>query len=53
VILSLEGRAVADPDELRAALEEHAVGQTVQASVWRGGTAVKLAIVVGERPRRG
>jgi S1-C subfamily serine protease len=52
VVLGLGGKRVADTDDLQGALDGHAVGQTVEADVLRGGTATKLPLVVGERPRR-
>jgi len=53
VLLALGGAPVAATEELQGALESHPVGTTVEASVVRGGAGAKVAIVVGERPRRG
>jgi S1-C subfamily serine protease len=52
ILLSLAGQAVADTDDLQGVLESYGVGSTVEAGVVRGGSAKKLAIVVGERTRR-
>jgi S1-C subfamily serine protease len=52
IVVTLGGKPVADTDDLQTALEGHGVGKTVEAGVLRGGAPQKLAIVVGERPRR-
>jgi S1-C subfamily serine protease len=53
ILLSLGGKSVAETDDLQGALEEHGVGKSVDVGVRRGGAAAKLAVVIGERPRRG
>jgi S1-C subfamily serine protease len=52
VLVSLGGTAVSDTDDIQSVLEGHAVGQTIDAGVVRGGAAVTIAVVVGERSRR-
>ena len=52
VLVSLDGAAVEDTDDIQTVLEGHAVGQTIEAGVVRGGTAARIGIVIGERPRR-
>jgi S1-C subfamily serine protease len=52
VFVALGGRQVAETEELQAALEAHAPGQSVEAEVLRGGDSRKIAITVGERPGR-
>ena len=52
VVVSLGGASITDPMELRRALQPDRVGETIVASVIRGGEARDLPIVVGERPRR-
>ena len=52
VVVSLGGTAVGDTDDIQSVLEGHAVGQKIEAGVVRGGAAVTVGIVVGERSRR-
>ncbi len=52
ILLSIEGRAVEDLQNLHAALAGDAVGKTVQARIVRGGELAEVPIVVGERPGR-
>jgi S1-C subfamily serine protease len=52
ILLALGGRGVCETEDLQAALESHGVGQAAEADVLRGGSAKKITIVVGERPRR-
>jgi S1-C subfamily serine protease len=51
-VVSLGGTAAGDTDDIQIALEGIAVGQNVEAEVLRGGVSRKVAITVGERPRR-
>jgi S1-C subfamily serine protease len=53
IVLTLAGKSVTETDDLQGALEEHGVGKSVDVGVRRGGAAAKLAVVIGERPRRG
>jgi S1-C subfamily serine protease len=52
VILSLDAKAVADPFDMRAVLRPDRVGQSVTASVIRGGQVREVLLTIGERPRR-
>ena len=52
VMVSLGGAAVEDTDDIQSVLERHAVGQTVSAGLVRGGAALTIGIVIGERTRR-
>lgn len=52
ILMSLGGHATADVDDVQTALEGQAVGETIETAVQRGGAAQKLAVVIGERPRR-
>ena len=52
ILLELGGKAVADTDDIQLVLEGHPVGQKVESTVLRGGESRKVAIQVGERPRR-
>ena len=52
ILVSLGGKAVPDIDDLQSVLESHGIGQSVEAEVLRGGVSKKVAIAIGERPRR-
>jgi S1-C subfamily serine protease len=52
ILVSLDGAAVSEPEDVQNAVESHAVGQTVRAGVIRGGDPRTVAITIGERPRR-
>lgn len=52
VVVSLEGKAVADVQDLQAVLGGDTVGKTVKADIMRGGELTEASIVVGERPGR-
>lgn len=52
VVVSLVGTAVDSTDDIQTVLEKHAVGQTVLAGLVRGGVALNMEIVIGERSRR-
>jgi len=53
IVMSLGGTAAGDTDDVQIALEGIPVGQSVEAEVLRGGVSRKIAITVGERPRKG
>jgi len=53
VILSLDGTAVTDPLDLRAALRPERIGQRVAVSVIRAGQVLGVELTIGERPARG
>jgi len=52
ILVAVNGKPLADTDDVQAELETAGVGQTVQAGVLRGGARQQIAITVGERPRR-
>ena len=52
VLVSLGGTPVTDTDDIQAVLERHSVGQTIEAGVVRGGVALNVGVVIGERSRR-
>jgi S1-C subfamily serine protease len=52
VVVSLGGTAMEDTDDIQTVLEKHAVGQTVLAGLVRGGVALNIGVVIGERSRR-
>jgi S1-C subfamily serine protease len=52
VLVSLGGTAVTDTDDIQTALEGHSVGQRIEAGLVRGGAAMNIAVVIGERPGR-
>lgn len=52
ILVSVGGKAVPDTDDLQAVLESHGVGQGIEAELLRGGVSKKVAIAIGERPRR-
>ena len=53
VIVSLGATRIADPTDLKSALRPDRVGESITASVLRGGEPKDLTVTVGERPRRG
>jgi S1-C subfamily serine protease len=53
ILISLDGRPLADVDELQTALRGDAVGRTLKASLLRGGELVETQVVVSERKKRG
>ena len=52
VVVTLAGTAADSTDDIQTVLEKHAVGQTVPAGLVRGGVALNIGIVIGERSRR-
>jgi serine protease Do len=50
VLLSLDGKPVADPMELRRLVRDVEAGRTVTLEVWREGAARKLTATLGEVP---
>jgi S1-C subfamily serine protease len=52
VMVSLDGTAVNDTDDIQTELERHDAGQKISAGLVRGGLAQDIGIVIGERPRR-
>lgn len=52
VIIALGGTRISEPTDLRAVLRPQQVGETVTASVVRGGEPRDVRVTVGERSRR-
>jgi len=52
VIISLGATRITDPTDLKSALRPDRVGESIPASVLRGGEPKDLQVTVGERPRR-
>lgn len=52
VVLSLDGVAVADSDDVQAVLAGRDVGATVRAGILRGGEVKELEVTLGERRAR-
>jgi len=52
VLVALEDTRVDSTDDIQEFLGTESVGRTVHASVIRGGELARLAITIGERPRR-
>ena len=53
VVVALDGKPVADTDDVQGALEKTSIGNAIRTSILRGGELKEIAITVGERPRRG
>jgi S1-C subfamily serine protease len=53
VLISFDGKPLRDTDDVQAFLEAEFVGRSVRARGVRGGALVELAVIIGERPRRG
>jgi len=53
VLVSIGDDAIAEPEDLVAALRPERVGQTVTVRIVRGGEPRELRVTVGERPPRG
>ena len=51
ILVSLNGQAVADTDDVQTALESSAPGQAAAVGLLRGGASQQIQITVGERPR--
>jgi len=52
VIVSLGANRIVDPTDLKSALRPDTVGETITASLLRGGEPRDIRVTVGERPRR-
>jgi S1-C subfamily serine protease len=50
VLLKLEGEGITDTDDVQAHLGGDRVGRQIEAEILRGGSAVTIKIVPGERP---
>jgi len=52
ILVGLDGKPVADTDDVQAVLEPGFVGKPVSAKLVRGGAIAEASIIVGERPRK-
>jgi S1-C subfamily serine protease len=52
VLISIDGRALEDVDDLQSLLRGDAVGKTVRAKLLRGGEPVESDITIGERVQK-
>jgi S1-C subfamily serine protease len=52
VLVAMDGKRVADTDDVQEFLGGEYVGAAVKASVLRGGELTSVAVTIGERPRR-
>jgi S1-C subfamily serine protease len=52
IIVSIDGRAIAEPEDLVAVLRPERVGEAVAVSILRGAEPRELRVTVGERPHR-
>ena len=50
-LLTLEGKSLADVDDLKAALTADRIGKPVKVAYLRGGQLATADVIVGERPR--
>ena len=53
VVVALDGKPLADPEDLQAFLEPEAVGKTYPVGLLRGGAPATVQLTVGARPQRG
>jgi len=52
VIVSIDGRAIAEPEDLVVVLQPDRVGAAATMTILRGGEPRDLQVIVGERPSR-
>jgi S1-C subfamily serine protease len=52
VLVALDGKPIADIQDVHAMLDPDRVGQPLRAQIMRGGAVIELAVSVGERSRR-
>src|SRR5262249_30346463 len=52
VIVSIDGRAIAEPEDLVVVLQPDRVGAAATMTILRGGEPRNLMVIVGERPSR-
>ena len=51
VLLTLEGKAISETDDVQSHLGPGQVGKSIPATVSRGGVVQEIALLVGSRPR--
>jgi len=49
IILAIDGRAIAEPGDVLAALDSDTVGKTLRVRVLRGGEPTEISVTVGDR----
>lgn len=52
ILVSVNGKPVADTEDVQSAMEGTRPGESVEAGLVRGGAEKRLTVTVGERPRR-
>lgn len=52
IVTAIDGRPVADTDDIQAALGAESIGRKLELSLVRGGALAAAAVTVAERPRR-
>jgi S1-C subfamily serine protease len=52
VVIALQGKAVEDTGDIQDMLGSAKVGDTVEATILRGGSPVKVSIILADRPAR-
>ena len=52
ILVALDGKPMADTDDVQAMLDPERVGKSIAATVIRGGEVATLTVTVGERPQR-
>jgi S1-C subfamily serine protease len=52
ILVALGGANVGDTEDIQSLLENHRVGQGIEAAFLRGGSSRNVTVVIGERPRR-
>ena len=52
VLVALDGKPMADTDDVQEFLSSEYVGKTVKASIVRGGELAEVTVTIGRRPRR-
>jgi len=53
ILVALDGKPIADTDDVQALLDPERVGKSIAATVIRGGEVAALTVTIGERPQRG
>lgn len=53
ILISLDGKAIIDIDELQTALRGNTVGRSVTASLLRGGELIETQVTISERKQKG
>jgi S1-C subfamily serine protease len=52
VLLALGGKPIGDTDDVQTHLGPEQVGKAITASIYRGGAAHEIPVVVGSKPGR-